>query len=51
MVTKRKSPKQGLTSANDLTIMLPNGRDYIDQTKLTNLTYSLIVDSEGYAIL
>ena len=25
--SKRKSPKQGLTSAKDLTIMLPEGRD------------------------
>ena len=37
--TKRKNRKQGLTSAEDLTIMLSEGRDSpytIDQTKLTN---------------
>ena len=25
--TKKKSPKQGLTSAKDLTVMVPEGRD------------------------
>ena len=43
--TKKKSPKQGLTSAEDLTIKLRNkGRDstYHSQIKLTNLTYSII---------
>ena len=40
-----KGPKQGLTSAVDLTIMLSEGREspyIIDQTKLTDLTHSLI---------
>ena len=42
--TEKKSLKQGVTSSEDLTKMLPEGRDstLINQTKLTNLTYSLI---------
>ena len=41
MSRKRKSPKQGTTRAEDITIILPEGHDSptIDQTKLTNLTY------------
>ena len=42
--TKRKGHEQGLTSAKDLTIELPEGREftYHRLDKLTNLTYSLI---------
>ena len=41
--TKGKSPKQDLTSAKDLTIELPEEREfpYYRLDQLTNLTYSL----------
>ena len=41
---KRKNPKQDLTSANDLTIEIPDGRKspYHRLDKLTNLIYGLI---------
>ena len=37
MGTKRKSPKQDLTSANDLTIELPEGREVDATLGLPNL--------------
>ena len=41
---RRKSPKEGPTSKNDLTIMFPKGSEplTLDYTKLTILTLSLI---------
>ena len=44
MGTKRKSPKQGLFSVEELTIELPERREssYHRLEKLTNLNYSLI---------
>ena len=44
-----KSPKQGLTSAEDLPIELPEGRESptIDHTKITILTYSQSMALEG----
>ena len=44
-----ESPKQGLTSSKDLTIELPEGREfsYRKLDLLTNLTYSLICGLSG----